>query len=131
MLPALSGLVATMRVNTERLESLAPAGFALATDLAELLVRRGVAFRDAHEVVGHLVVWCQVNDKDFGDLTDEELAKVSPHLTPDVREVLNVQGALASRKAYGGTAPERVGEQIAALRSLANEHAAWASGSEG
>jgi argininosuccinate lyase len=129
VLPAVSGLIATMRVNTERLEALAPQGFALATDLAELLVRRGVAFRDAHEVVGHLVVWCQVNDKDFDDLTDDELIKVSPHLTPDVREVLNVPGALASRKAYGGTAPERVREQLDSLRVLVNEHADWANGS--
>ena len=127
VLPAMSGLIATMRVNTERLEELAPQGFALATDLAELLVRRGVVFRDAHEVVGHLVVWCQVNDKDFGDLTDEELAKVSPHLTPDVREVLNVPGAIASRKAHGGTAPERVQEQITTLRSFADAAASWAS----
>jgi argininosuccinate lyase len=127
VLPAMSGLIATMRVNTERLEALAPQGFALATDLAELLVRKGVAFRDAHEVVGHLVVWCQVNDKDFGDLTDDELAKVSPHLTPDVRDVFSVQGALAARKAYGGTSPERVGEQLAALRSLADSHASWAA----
>ncbi|MER6817391.1 argininosuccinate lyase [Spirillospora sp. NPDC000708] len=130
VLPAMSGLIATMRVNTERLETSAPDGFALATDLAELLVRRGVAFRDAHEVVGHLVVWCQVNDKDFDDLTDDELAKVSSHLTPDVREVLNVQGALASRKAYGGTAPDRVREQIAALRSQVNDHASWAADSD-
>jgi argininosuccinate lyase len=128
VLPAVSGLIATMRVNTERLEALAPQGFALATDLAELLVRRGVAFRDAHEVVGHLVVWCQVNDKDFDDLTDEELSTVSPHLTPDVREVLNVPGAIASRKAYGGTAPERVQEQLDALRAMANDHADWAAG---
>jgi argininosuccinate lyase len=127
VLPAVSGLVATMRVNTERLEALAPEGFALATDLAELLVRRGVAFRDAHEVVGHLVVWCQVNDKDFADLTDDELATVSPHLTPDVREVLDVPGALASRKAYGGTAPDRVREQLDALRAVVNEHAGWAA----
>jgi argininosuccinate lyase len=128
VLPAVSGLIATMRVNTARLEALAPAGYALATDLAELLVRRGVAFRDAHEVVGHLVVWCQVNDKDFGDLTDAELANVSPHLTPDVREVLDVPGALASRRAYGGTAPDRVREQIGDLRTLVNDHASWASG---
>jgi argininosuccinate lyase len=127
VLPAMAGLIDTMRVNTDRLEELAPQGFALATDLAELLVRRGVIFRDAHEVVGHLVVWCQVNDKVFDDLTDEELAKISPHLTPDVREVLNVHGAIASRKAFGGTAPERVQEQITALRALADDAAAWAS----
>jgi argininosuccinate lyase len=129
VLPAVSGLVATMRVNTARLEELAGAGFALATDLAELLVRRGVPFRDAHEVVGHLVIWCQVHDKDFGELSDEELATVSPHLTPDVREVLDVPGALASRSGFGGTAPDRVREQLATLRTAVNEHASWASDS--
>jgi argininosuccinate lyase len=127
VLPAMSGLIATMQVNTARLEALAPEGFALATDLAELLVRKGVAFREAHEVVGRLVVWCQVGDKELGDLTDDELAKVSPHLTPDVRDVFSVRGALAARKAYGGTSPERVEQQIAALRSLADTHASWAS----
>jgi argininosuccinate lyase len=129
VLPAVSGLVATMRVNTARLEELAGAGFALATDLAELLVRRGVPFRDAHEVVGHLVIWCQVHDKDFGELSDEELATVSPHLTPDVREVLDVPGALASRNGFGGTAPDQVREQLATLRTTVNGHASWASGS--
>ncbi len=60
VLPATAGMVATMRVDTERLAGSAPEGFALATDVAELLVRNGVAFRDAHEAVGHLVVWCTV-----------------------------------------------------------------------
>ncbi|WP_030456948.1 argininosuccinate lyase [Herbidospora cretacea] len=128
VLPAMAGLVSTMRVNTSRLESSAPDGFALATDLAELLVRKGVAFRDAHEAVGHLVVWCQVNDKDLGDLTDEELLKVSPHFTPDVRDVLSVPGALAARKARGGTAPDRVRDQLADLRELVDAQAAWATG---
>jgi argininosuccinate lyase len=127
VLPAMAGLIATMRVNTERLEALAPRGFALATDLAELLVRKGVPFREAHEIVGRLVVWCQVADKDFGDLTDDELAEVSPRLTPDVRDVLSVPGALAARSAYGGTSPERVRDQLAALRSLVDDHASWAA----
>ncbi|WP_068924196.1 argininosuccinate lyase [Planobispora rosea] len=129
VLPAVAGLVSTMRVNTAKLESSAPDGFALATDLAELLVRKGVAFRDAHEAVGHLVVWCQVNDKDLDELTDEELAKVSPHFTPDTRAVLSVPGALAARKAHGGTAPARVRDQLAALREDVDAQAAWASGS--
>jgi argininosuccinate lyase len=126
VLPAMAGLVSTVRFHAERLAGEASTGFALATDLAELLVRRGVPFREAHEVVGHLVVWCQVNDCDLPDVSDEDLAKISPHLTPDVREVLSVTGALAARKAYGGTAPERVAEQIAALRAVVDEHAAWA-----
>ncbi|MFC6084778.1 argininosuccinate lyase [Sphaerisporangium aureirubrum] len=141
VLPAVSGLIATMRVNTARLESSAPDGFALATDLAELLVRRGVPFRDAHEAVGHLVVWCQVNDTTLERLTEEDLAKISPHFAtaadtgpggeplPGPLDVLNVQGALASRKAHGGTAPDRVRDQLCALRETVDGQAAWASGS--
>jgi argininosuccinate lyase len=127
VLPAVSGLVATMRVRTDKMAAVAADGFALATDLAELLVRKGVAFRDAHEAVGHLVVFCQVNDIDFDGLTDEQLTKVSPHFTPDVRDVLTVPGALSARKAVGGTAPERVTEQLAALREAIDTHAAWAA----
>jgi argininosuccinate lyase len=129
VLPAMAGLVATMRVNTARLQATASDGFALATDLAELLVRKGVAFRDAHEAVGHLVVYCQVNDVELGDVGDDDLLKVSPHLTPDVRDVLNVPGALAARKAQGGTAPDRVRDQLAALRETVDAQAAWAAGS--
>ena len=62
------------------------------------------------------------------DVSDENLAKISPHLTPDVREVLSVTGALAARSTFGGTAPERVTEQLAALRGGVDENAAWAAG---
>jgi argininosuccinate lyase len=128
VLPATAGLIATARINTERLTRAAPSGYALATDLAELLVRRGVPFRDAHEVVGHLVVWCQVHDAELDEVSDEDLAKISPLLTPDVREVLSVQGAIATRSARGGTAPERVREQLAWLHAAVDDHAAWAAG---
>jgi argininosuccinate lyase len=128
VLPALAGLVSTLRVHAERMAAGASTGFALATDLAEYLVRRGVPFREAHEVVGHLVVWCQVHDCDLPDVSDEDLVKISAHLTPDIREVLSVTGALEARKAYGGTAPARVAEQLAALRAVVDENAAWAAG---
>jgi argininosuccinate lyase len=128
VLPALAGLVGTLRFHSERIAGSAAAGYALATDLAELLVRRGTAFRQAHEVVGHLVVWCQVNDCELDEVSDEDLAKISPLLTPDVREVLTVSGALAARSARGGTAPVRVAEQIARLQSVVDGQAAWAAG---
>jgi argininosuccinate lyase len=128
VLPAMAGLISTLRFNTERIARSAPAGYALATDLAELLVRRGLPFRQAHEVVGHLVVWCQVHDCELADVSDEDLAKVSPELTPDVREVLSVDGALAARSARGGTAPARVAEQLAGLRAVIDDQAAWAAG---
>src|SRR5262252_3283733 len=75
VLPALAGLVSTLRINAQRLRQGAPAGFTLATDLAEYLVQRGVPFREAHEIVGHLVVWCQVNDVGLDQVSDADLAK--------------------------------------------------------
>jgi argininosuccinate lyase len=128
VLPALAGTVATMQVDADRLSAAAPQGFALATDIAEWLVRRGVPFREAHEAVGHLVVWCTVEGVDLGDVSDADLAKVSPHFTPDVRTVLSVEGALAARAGFGGTAPVRVAEQLATLRELVADQAAWAGG---
>jgi argininosuccinate lyase len=127
VLPAMAGLVSTLRFHTKRLAETAAAGHALATDLAELLVRRGHPFRQAHEVVGHLVVWCQVHDCELADVSDEDLAKISPLLTPDVREVLTVEGALAARSMRGGTAPARVAEQLERVRAGIDQQAAWAS----
>jgi argininosuccinate lyase len=127
VLPAMAGLVSSMHFNAERLARVAAAGHALATDVAELLVRRGVPFRDAHEAVGHLVVWCQVHDCELADVSDEDLQKVSPHLTPDVRSVLSVAGAIAARDSVGGTAPGQVADQLAALRQVVAGDAAWAA----
>jgi len=128
VLPAMAGLISTIRFNTQRLSGGAAAGHALATDLAELLVRRGVPFREAHEVVGHLVVWCQVHECELADVSDADLARISPQLTPDVRGVLTVDGALAARSSFGGTSRDRVAEQLAGLRTLVDGHAEWAAG---
>jgi argininosuccinate lyase len=125
VLPAMAGLISTLRLHTERIEGTATSGFALATDLAELLVRRGVPFREAHEIVGHLVVWCQVHELDFDQVSDADLAHVSPHLTPDIREVLSASGAIAARDSAGGTAGIRVAEQLAELRAQVDQDAAW------
>jgi len=127
VLPALAGMTATMTVHADVLERTAPEGFALATDVAEKLVRDGVAFREAHEAVGQLVAWCTAHGKDLHEASDAELAAISPHLTPEVRTVLDVRGAIASRSGAGGTAPARVAEQLAALRTDVAAQAQWAS----
>ncbi|WP_153395294.1 argininosuccinate lyase [Ornithinicoccus halotolerans] len=111
LLPAVSGMVATLRFHTDRLEELAPRGFSLATDLAEWLVRQGVPFRAAHEVAGACVQACEQRGLELHELSDEDLAGISEQLTPEVRSVLTVAGSLASRDAHGGTAPARVAEQ--------------------
>ncbi|MGL5931149.1 MAG: argininosuccinate lyase [Dermatophilaceae bacterium] len=125
LLPAFAGMVATLRFDTARLESLAPQGFSLATDVAEWLVRQGVPFRVAHEAAGACVRACEERGVELWDLTDADLAAVSPHLTPDVRDVLTVEGSLASRDARGGTAPARVTEQLARAREVAADARAW------
>jgi argininosuccinate lyase len=112
LLPAFAGMVATLTVDAERLASLAPQGFSLATDVAEWLVRQGVAFRVAHEVAGACVRECEERGIELWDLSDADLAAISSDLTPEVREVLSVEGSLASRSAKGGTAPARVAEQL-------------------
>jgi argininosuccinate lyase len=127
VLPALTGTIATMTVRADRLATSAPSGFSLATDVAEHLVRRGVPFRDAHEAVGHLVVWCVAHDVDLAEVSDEDLASISPHLTAEVRAVLSVPGALAARSAPGGTAPARVREQLAKVRDRIEDGRGWAT----
>jgi argininosuccinate lyase len=129
LLPAVTGMVATLTLRPEVLEAAAPQGFALATDVAEWLVRRGVPFRSAHEISGAMVAYCEQRGLELGELSDAQLAEVAPELTPDVRAVLSVRGALSARKARGGTAPERVAEQLASLGELARAHTAWASSS--
>jgi len=127
LLPAIAGLVSTLEFHTDRLAELAPAGFTLATDVAEWLVRQGVPFRVAHEAAGGCVRAAEARGVGLAELTDAELAGVDPHLTPAVREVLTVAGSIASRDAHGGTAGVRVAEQLAGVRSTAAEHRAWAS----
>ncbi|MCJ8506007.1 argininosuccinate lyase [Kocuria flava] len=115
LLPAVAGMVATLTFHTQRMAELAPQGFALATDVAEWLVRQGVPFRDAHEIAGDAVRVCEQHGIELWDLTDEQLAAISAHLVPAVREVLTVEGSLASRSAQGGTAPSAVAAQVAEL----------------
>jgi argininosuccinate lyase len=131
LLPAVSGMVATLRFHTERLESLAPQGFALATDVAEWLVRQGVPFRHAHELAGACVRECEQRGIELWDLSDDDLLAISAHLTPGVRSVLSLAGSLASRDAVGGTAPVRVGEQLAAARTAVGQSRQWVAPTSG
>lgn len=111
LLPAMAGLVATLRFHTDRMAQLAPAGFTLATDLAEWMVRQGIPFRIAHEAAGEAVRVAEARGVGLEDLTDDEFAAIHPELTGEVRDVLTTAGSVASRSARGGTAPERVAEQ--------------------
>jgi argininosuccinate lyase len=123
LLPAFTGMIATISFHTDRMAELAPQGFSLATDVAEWLVKRHVSFRDAHEITGTLVKVAEAKGVDLHEIDDAGLAEISPHLIPEVREVLTIQGSVNRRDGQAGTAPVRVAEQRAALvarvRSLA------------
>ena len=112
LLPAFTGMIATLTFNTEKMEHLAPRGFALATDIAEWLVRQGVPFRVAHELSGEAVQLAESRGVELWDLTDEDYAGVSEHLTPAMREVLTTRGSIDSRDAKGGTARSAVATQL-------------------
>ncbi|WP_022881827.1 argininosuccinate lyase [Gryllotalpicola ginsengisoli] len=115
LLPAFTGMVATLRFDTERMLALAPEGYSLATDVAEWLVKRHVPFRDAHEITGKLVAYAEQRGLALDQVDDDALAAISDRLTPEVREVLTVEGSVASRDGVAGTAPARVAEQLARL----------------
>jgi argininosuccinate lyase len=117
--PAFIGMISTLTFDKERLEFLAPKGFSLATDVAEWLVKQGVVFRDAHEITGQLVQFCEANELELDQVSDEQLAKVSKHLKPEVRKVLKVSGSIEARNGAGGTSSSQVIDQLVALRKLA------------
>jgi argininosuccinate lyase len=128
VLPAVTGMIATLRFDTVRISMSAPEGFALATDIAEWLVRKGVPFRDAHEIAGACVRVAEDRGIELRDLEDADFAGIAAALTPDVREVLSLEGSVSSRASYGGTAPVRVREQLTDVRSVVAADAEWARG---
>ncbi len=128
VLPAVTGMIATLRFDSVRITMSAPEGFALATDIAEWLVRQGVPFRDAHDIAGACVRAAEEGGIELWDLDDETLAAISSHLEPGVRDVLSLEGSVSSRASFGGTAPVRVREQLAAARLLIAADASWARG---
>jgi argininosuccinate lyase len=126
VLPAMAGMISTMTVRVDRLVEAAPKGYTLATEVADWLVRRGVPFREAHEITGRLVVICAARECALDEVSDEDLAACSPKLTPDVREVLSVPGALAARTTPGSTGPGPVADQLAVVQHRLDTWREWA-----
>jgi argininosuccinate lyase len=118
VLPAVTGMVATTDFDREKMALAAPLGFSLATEIADYLVRAHVPFAHAHEAAGKCVALCESSGRQLHQLTDGEFAAVHPALLPDVRDVLTVHGALASRTTIGGTSPTSFVSQIASLKTL-------------
>lgn len=132
LLPAFTGMVGTMVFNKERLEAEAPTGFALATDIAEWLVKNGVPFRHAHELSGACVKIAEDRGQELWDLADDDFIEVFKEFLPDdkapeVREVLSTEGSVSARNGKGGTSPLRVREQIVSAKTAIEQLRAFAN----
>ena len=112
-LRAFADMIPAINVHRERMLDAARQGFSTATDLADYLVRRGVAFRDAHEIVGRAVRAGVEQDRDLSEMSLQDLQDFSPVIEADVFSVLTLEGSVAARNHTGGTAPRRVRSAIA------------------
>jgi len=120
MLPVFAGIVRTMAVRPERMAAALEEEM-LATELADHLVERGVPFREAHRAVGRLVRRARELGMPLGELPLGEYRRIHPAFGDDVREVLDFRRAVGRRRSHGGTAPERVREQIALAKEMLAE----------
>ncbi|MGP4842905.1 argininosuccinate lyase [Marinobacter sp. 1Y8] len=109
MVPAIEARADNMRIAAKR-------GFSTATDLADYLVKKGMPFRDAHEVVGKAVAFGVAEERDLSDMTLEELAVFSDVITADVFDVLTLEGSVQARDHLGGTAPAQVRAAVGRAR---------------
>jgi argininosuccinate lyase len=115
------GMIPGLRVRRAVLRAAAARGHATATDLADYLVGKGVAFRDAHEIVGRAVRHAERQGRDLSELPMAELRSFSPRIGADVQKRLTLEGSIAARRHEGGTAPDQVRRQAARLRKQLNE----------
>jgi argininosuccinate lyase len=115
-LRAFADMIPAIEPNREVMREAARRGFATATDLADYLVRKGIAFRDAHEIVGKAVAYGVEKKKDLSDMKLAELKEFSDEINDDVFEVLTLEGSVSARNHIGGTAPDQVRAAVARAR---------------
>jgi argininosuccinate lyase len=115
-LTAFADMIPAITPKVENMRNAALRGYATATDLADYLVRQGIAFRDAHEIVGKLVAQAIAVDKDLSELSLAELRSESPSIEKDVFNILTLEGSVEARNHPGGTAPKQVAKAIKSAR---------------
>ena len=120
-LRAFADMIPAIEPNREVMREAARRGFATATDLADYLVRKGVAFRDAHEIVGKAVALGVEKKKDLSDMSLAELRQFSDQIDDDVFEVLTLEGSVSARDHVGGTAPDQVRAAVKRGREALNK----------
>jgi argininosuccinate lyase len=115
-LRAFADMAPHIEPRADNMRAAALLGFSTATDLADYLVKKGLPFRDAHEVVGQTVAWCESNSCMLADMPLEKLRKFSTLIEQDVYKVLTLEGSMAARDHVGGTAPAQVRQALQQAR---------------
>ena len=121
-LPVFAAMLDTMTVRTDNMRKAAGKGFINATDCADYLTKKGMPFRDAYTVTGHLVAACTAQGKTLEELTLEELKAVSDLFEEDVYDAINLENCMALRNSYGGPAVSETTRQIGAIEAFVKAH---------
>ena len=116
LLPAVTGMVLTAQFNKAAINGGAAAGFSLATEIADFLAKKQIPFSKAHEIAGECVKFCEKSGIELNQLTDAQLLSIHPSLTKEVREFLDLTGAVASRSSAMGTSQKSVSAAINQLK---------------
>ena len=120
-----TGMISTMKIHPDNMLKQAMKGHLAATDVADYLAKKGLPFRKAHEIVGHLVLKCEKENCNLGELTLEDFKEQSDLFEEDIKEQLDLRAIVDARTTYGGTSTSAVKEQLKlAEEKLAEDRAA-------
>ncbi|MFN2610593.1 MAG: argininosuccinate lyase [Actinomycetota bacterium] len=128
VLGTMKGMLNTMKFDTQRLLEAAEGGASSATDIAESLVRKGVAFRDAHHAVGRLVALAAEQGVDIGEVTLSDAQLIHPSIYEEMLGKLDARSSVERRDSHGGTSPRRIAEQFARYEALVDDEERWLAG---
>jgi argininosuccinate lyase len=123
LLPTVTGMVESAKFINKNISTGASAGFALATEVADYLAKKGVPFAQAHKVAGRCVQYCENNGLELDQIPETELSNIHPQLSKDLFQILNVQAAVNSRTSAMGTSPKSV---EAAIKDLEKQMQTYA-----
>jgi len=117
----MSKMIETMQINKEKIEKSTKGDFSTATELADYLVKKGLSFREAHKLVGGMVIYCLENKKNIEDLTLSELKSFHKYFNEKALEILKPQSAVEAKDSYGGTSLNKVRESIRKAKQILKE----------
>ncbi|MCS7164234.1 MAG: argininosuccinate lyase, partial [Thermodesulfovibrio sp.] len=117
-LKVITEMLPEIKFNKERMREACQSGYITATDLAEYLVKKGIPFRQAHEITGKIVLYCIQKEKALSELNIKEFKKFSKKIEKDVYTILTPEGSIDAKVSYGSTSKKSIKEQIKLLKKI-------------